>query len=63
MTLEEYYKKIEQIQVPEGLDLYDRVSYRRTIIEELQKELSPEDLEEIKKRERRWADKMQSSVG
>ena len=63
MTLEEYYKKKSQIKVPDTLEWYERIDFINKSIEELQSKLSPEDLKEVLAAERRWADKMQSSVG
>ena len=65
MTLEEYYSEWEKVgkQLPKGLDFPQEREWYRTKRKALQDQLSEEDLSIVLKRQRRWQEKMQSSVG
>ncbi|SDE63609.1 hypothetical protein [Riemerella columbipharyngis] len=62
MTLQEYRKAVEELKAPQELDAFDRAKWYTAEIEKLQSELSSEDLKQVLEEERRWADKMQSTV-
>lgn len=62
MTLQEYRKAVEEIKIPSDLSVARRALYINQEIEKLQSELSSEDLKQVLEEERRWADKMQSTV-
>lgn len=65
MTLEEYYIEWEKAkeQIPDGLNSPQRSEWYRTKRKALQDQLSEEDLAIVLERQRRWQEKMQSSVG
>lgn len=63
MTLEEYYKALEQIKAPAEMDWYEKGNFYKNETEKLRSKLSKEDLKKVLKYERRWADRMQSEAG
>lgn len=60
MTLEEYYKAKENIQIPEGLSFSEEMKYYKKELDKLRSQLSPEVLEKVLENVRRFQRKMQS---
>lgn len=60
MTLEEYYKAKENIQIPEGLSFSEEMKYYKKELDKLRSQLSPEVLEKVLEDVRRFQQKMQS---
>lgn len=60
MTLEEYYKALEQIKAPAEMDWFDRHSFYMKEAKKLRSQLSKEDLKVVLEKQRRWENKMQS---
>lgn len=60
MTLEEYYKAKENIQIPEGLSFSEEMKYYKKELDKLRSQLSPGVLEKVLENVRRFQRKMQS---
>lgn len=60
MTLEEYYKAKENIQIPKGLSFSEEMKYYKKELDKLRSQLSPEVLEKVLEDVRRFQQKMQS---
>lgn len=54
MTFEEYQNAVLQLRPPETLKSYQKLEWLYQKIKELQKQLSPADLEKIAEMERNW---------
>lgn len=63
ITLKQYYEKVARLETPSHLlNLEDIQSWWLAQFAKLQKELTPEDLAELKENEKRWQDKVNSSL-
>lgn len=61
MTIEQYYKAVDNLNPPEGLDFPEEKKWFLAEKAKLQKQLSPEDLELVLSRSRDWQKKVASS--
>lgn len=63
ITLEQYHKKVSQLETPAHLlSIEDVHLWWQAQFEELRAELSPEDLAQLNRDEKRWNDKVNSSL-
>ena len=62
MSLEDFYKKWEQIKIPKDLPWFEKQDFLKNKRDELLKQLTPSDRKEVESRDRSWASKQQSSV-
>lgn len=60
MTLEEYYKAVENIKIPEGLSFSEEMKYYKKELDKLRSKLSQKDLEKVIEDVKRFQRKMQS---
>lgn len=62
ITIPEYYTKIDALKASKNLSFFERMDWYKEKIMELRAMLSDKDRKKVEEDQKRWDDKVQSSI-